>query len=54
MDGKSKRAEMKALIRNLTNSNPRIFNNLASAMREGRPIELWPPEYKPPVQPGKI
>lgn len=54
MDGKSKRAEMKALIRNLTNSNPRIFNNLASAMREGRPIELWPPEYKPPVPPGEI
>lgn len=44
MDGRSKRAETKELIRKLTRYDQRIFNNLASAMREGRPVELWPPE----------
>lgn len=44
MDGRSKRAEIKELISKLTRHNRQIFNNLASAMREGRPMELWPPE----------
>ncbi|HYH03965.1 MAG TPA: tRNA 2-thiocytidine biosynthesis TtcA family protein [Bacillota bacterium] len=44
LDGKTKRAEVKELIRNLSRHDPRIFNNLAAAMREGRPIELWPAE----------
>lgn len=43
-DGKTKRAETKELIRKLTNQDNRIFSNLASAMRQGRPMELWPPE----------
>jgi tRNA(Ile)-lysidine synthase TilS/MesJ len=47
MDGKSKCAEMKQWIRQMTCENQRIFHNLSSAMREGRPIELWPPEIKP-------
>ncbi len=44
IDGRTKRAETKSLIRNLTSNDHRIFSNLTSAMREGRPIELWPPE----------
>ncbi len=44
LDGRSKRAETKELIAKLTQDDHRIFNNIASAMREGRPIELWPPE----------
>ncbi len=44
IDGRTKRAETKELIRKLTNGDNRIFSNLASAMREGRPMELWPPE----------
>lgn len=42
LDGQTKRAETKALIRNLVRHDPRIFNNLVAAMREGRPVELWP------------
>ena len=41
-DGLTKRAETKELIRNLSRNDPRIFNNLAAAIREGRPLELWP------------
>lgn len=45
MNGKTKRATVKALIRELSQqTNPNIFANLASAIRTGRPIELWPPE----------
>lgn len=44
MDGRSKRVEIKELIAKLSRHDRRIFNNLASAMRKGRPIELWPPE----------
>ncbi|MGD8400238.1 MAG: tRNA 2-thiocytidine biosynthesis TtcA family protein [Bacillota bacterium] len=44
LDGKTKRAEIKKLIRNLTGHDPRIFSNLAAALREGRPLELWPAE----------
>ena len=44
MDGRTKRAETKELIRKLTRDDHRIFNNIASAMREGRPMELWPSE----------
>lgn len=47
MDGHSKRAEMKELVRQLTGRDPRIFHNISSAMREGRPIELWPAEHRP-------
>ncbi len=43
-DGYTKRAEAKELIRDLSRHDKRIFNNLASAMREGRPQELWPAE----------
>ncbi len=43
-DGHTKRAEVKELIRNLSRHDQRIFNNLASAMRNGRPQELWPAE----------
>jgi tRNA 2-thiocytidine biosynthesis protein TtcA len=44
LDGKTKRAETKELIRNLCRHDKRIFNNLAAAIREGRPMELWPAE----------
>jgi tRNA 2-thiocytidine biosynthesis protein TtcA len=43
LDGRTKRAEVKALIRNLSRHDPRIFSNLAAALRQGRPLELWPP-----------
>jgi tRNA(Ile)-lysidine synthase TilS/MesJ len=43
-DGRTKRAETKDLIRKLSRTDKRIFNNLAAAMREGRPGELWPAE----------
>lgn len=44
VDGRTKRAEVKALIRNLSQHDPRIFSNLAAALRQGRPLELWPAE----------
>ncbi|MCL6588463.1 MAG: tRNA 2-thiocytidine biosynthesis TtcA family protein [Firmicutes bacterium] len=43
-NGLTKRAETKELIRRLSRNDKNIFNNLASAIREGRPMELWPPE----------
>jgi len=47
IDGRTKRAETKELINKLTSYDNRVFWNIASAMREGRPIELWPPELSP-------
>jgi tRNA 2-thiocytidine biosynthesis protein TtcA len=44
LDGKTKRAEVKELLRNLSRDDPRIFSNVAAALREGRPLELWPAE----------
>ena len=44
LDGQTKRAETKDLIRKLCRHDKRVFNNLAAAMREGRPSELWPAE----------
>lgn len=44
VNGRTKRAETKELIRKLTGHDKRIFNNLAAVIREGRPMELWPPE----------
>lgn len=38
----SKRAEIKALVRNMTYKNPTVYSNLASSLRSGRPIDLWP------------
>lgn len=43
-DGYTKRAEVKEMIRNLTRHDKRIFHNLSSVIREGRPQELWPAE----------
>jgi tRNA 2-thiocytidine biosynthesis protein TtcA len=42
LDGQTKRAEVKELIRDLSRYDPRIFSNVAAALREGRPLELWP------------
>ncbi len=44
VDGLTKRAEMKEYIRKLSRQHKGIFTNLAAAMREGRPQELWPAE----------
>ena len=44
LDGQTKRAEIKELIRKLCCHDKRVFNNLAAAMREGRPGKLWPAE----------
>jgi tRNA 2-thiocytidine biosynthesis protein TtcA len=43
-DGLTKRAETKELIRRLSRNDKNVFRNLASVIREGRPMELWPPE----------
>lgn len=40
-DGQTKREEIKQYIRGFTDQK-QIFFNLASAMREGAPLELWP------------
>lgn len=44
LDGHTKRAEIKDLIRQLKKQNPRIFAHLAVAMRAERPIQFWPRE----------
>lgn len=43
-DGRSYRQKTKELIANLTRDRRWVYTNLAAAMREGRPIELWPAE----------
>jgi tRNA 2-thiocytidine biosynthesis protein TtcA len=40
--GHTKRAETKELIRTLCLHDKTVFNRLAAAIREGRPMELWP------------
>lgn len=42
-DGETKREEIKQLIKSFDDSQ-QIFYNVASAMREGNKIELWPEE----------
>ncbi|MFP4016789.1 MAG: tRNA 2-thiocytidine biosynthesis TtcA family protein, partial [Halanaerobiales bacterium] len=44
-DNKTKRAEVKEQLRNFTH-NKQIFYNLAAAMREDAPVELWPAKLK--------
>jgi len=44
LDGYTKRAEIKELIRHLQKKNPHTFAHLAAAMREGRPMQFWPRE----------
>lgn len=44
LDGETKRAEIKELIKKMRKVNPHIVEHLASAMREGRNIQLWPRE----------
>jgi tRNA 2-thiocytidine biosynthesis protein TtcA len=44
LDGYTKRAEIKELIRQLQKKNPHTFVHLAAAMREGRPMQFWPRE----------
>ena len=43
-DGFTYRQKVKELISELSRENPWVYPNLAKAMREGRPVELWPPE----------
>jgi tRNA(Ile)-lysidine synthase TilS/MesJ len=45
-DGNSYRQKTKELIRELVRDRRWVYSNLAAAMREGRPIELWPPQEK--------
>jgi tRNA(Ile)-lysidine synthase TilS/MesJ len=45
-DGSTYRQKVKELIAELTRENPWVYPNLATAMREGGPLELWPPEIK--------
>lgn len=43
LDGKTKRQEVKDLLAWLGRGNKFVFTNLAAAMRQGAPMELWPP-----------
>ena len=38
----SKRGEIKKLIHRLSSENPTVYSNLASSLRAGRPMDLWP------------
>lgn len=51
-DGNSYRQKTKELIRELTRDRRWVYSNLAAAMREGRPSELWPPEKKTGIKVG--
>ena len=42
-DGETKREEIKQLLRSFDDSK-QIFYNVAAAMREGAPLQLWPQE----------
>ena len=44
LDGSTKRAEIKELIRELKKKNQHVFTHLAVAMREGRTMQFWPRE----------
>lgn len=44
LDEETKRAEVKGLINMLRKKNPQVVYHLTAAMREGRCIQLWPPE----------
>lgn len=46
-DGKTQRQKVKELLRDLTRENRWVYTNLAAAMREGAPTELWPPVVGP-------
>lgn len=43
LDGKTKRQEVKELIRGWERTNKHVFRHLAAAMRESPATELWPP-----------
>lgn len=43
-DGKTKRQEIKELIKNLEKIDKAVFPHLASAMRQGTKADLWPAE----------
>jgi len=44
LDGSTKRAEIKALLREQRKTNKNVFAHIAAAMRDGRQNQLWPPE----------
>ncbi|NLW55861.1 MAG: tRNA 2-thiocytidine biosynthesis protein TtcA [Firmicutes bacterium] len=44
--GLTYRQKVKELIAELTAENEWVYPNLAKAMRAGRPVELWPPEWE--------
>ncbi|MGI6144437.1 MAG: tRNA 2-thiocytidine biosynthesis protein TtcA [Clostridia bacterium] len=44
LDGYTKRAEVKELLKELRKKNKNVLEHVAAAMREGRRIQLWPPE----------
>jgi tRNA 2-thiocytidine biosynthesis protein TtcA len=46
-DGKTQRQKVKTLLRDLTKESRWVYTNLAAAMREGAPIELWPAAIAP-------
>ncbi|MFI5359997.1 MAG: tRNA 2-thiocytidine biosynthesis TtcA family protein [Halanaerobiales bacterium] len=52
-DKKTKRAEIKEQLQSYTR-NKQIFFNLAAAMREGAPLELWPAKPQEELVAGKM
>lgn len=50
--GTSYRQKVKDLLRELTRDRRWVYTNLASAMREGNPIQLWPAKRSPGVFAG--
>jgi len=47
--GASYRQKVKELLRELTRERRWVYTNLAAAMREGNPIQLWPAKRSPGV-----
>lgn len=45
--GTSYRQKVKELLKKLTRERRWVYTNLAAAMREGNPIQLWPPKQSP-------
>ena len=47
--GTSYRQKVKDLLRELTRDRRWVYTNLAAAMREGNPIQLWPAKRSPGI-----
>lgn len=48
LDGYTKRAEVKDLLKEIRKKNKKVFEHVAAAMRDGRRSQLWPSELTIP------